>query len=166
MARLADCLLLLLNKISEDNSDDEDEVNELKDQLFEKTEAVIHQYNHKYHQAYYQMFANKIGLSNYNEDSILLINDLLSLMKTNKLDYTQTFYSLTKSLTVDKKQYEIVSELECWYSSWLEHLNQTEQSLEAALTLMLNNNPVVIPRNHHVEAILERCELVVMSNSA
>ena len=164
MARLADCLLLLLNKISEDKSDDEDEVNELKDQLFEKTEAVIHQYNHKYHQAYYQMFANKIGLSNYNEDSILLINDLLSLMKTNKLDYTQTFYSLTKSLTVDKKQYEIVSELECWYSSWLEHLNQTEQSLEAALTLMLNNNPVVIPRNHHVEAILERCELVVMSN--
>lgn len=168
MARLADCLLPLLIDSSEDPSN-------LKDQeqkALKNVEAVINQYNHKFDKAYYAMYANKLGMANVSATSKELINDLLSIMQVNKLDYTQTFYNLTQSLKCEESAKVSVNELGKWFESWLDALDsdvlngsKAQQRYSEAYVLMSQNNPVVIPRNHHIENILARCEDVAASSS-
>jgi uncharacterized protein YdiU (UPF0061 family) len=44
-------------------------------------------------------------------------------------------------------------------------LKQLEITKQTAKELMAKNNPIVIPRNHHVEAVLSRCEQVIFDNT-
>ena len=164
MARLADCLLVLLNDTAEKDADNniEDEVNQEK--TLESIEAIIQQYTSKFDQAYYAMYAKKLGISDIGENHITLINDLLSLMQTQKLDYTQTFDSLTKSLSDSVKEKALVAEFGRWYKTWMDTLNQLSITKPEAEALMSKSNPLVIPRNHHIEELLDRCELIVTDN--
>ena len=168
MARLADCLLLLLNDItkvniseSEQSADslDKDDPSQL---MLAKVEVIIQQYTTKFDQAYYAMYAKKLGMTQINASNKKLINDLLALMKTNKLDYTNTFYALNKSVsgTLDESLTIILRD---WYVTWMEILLQLKVTKEEAEKIMSQNNPVVIPRNHHIEDILDRCDLVMTS---
>ena len=164
MARLADCLMPLLIDIADENLTK----NEKEQQALNKVEQLIHQYSQKFDKAYFTMYGEKLGISNGHVNKSL-INDLLTVMKTQNLDYTDTFLQLTKSLTNEKVAQEMKSSLGDWHQQWLEVLAQenaehsdsqrnTQQHYSLALSLMEKSNPVVIPRNHHVEAILEFCE--------
>lgn len=170
MARLADCLLPLLIEAGDKQiSEDEQEL-----QAVVKVEKLIHQYTDKYEKAYFTMYAKKLGLNDIELRNKALINDLLTLMKTKKLDYTRTFLLLTESLMNNEKAEELKSKLGEWYSKWLAAIKQeeTEQnenpqmSFQPAEQLMRKNNPVVIPRNHHVEKILETCEDIIGNDLA
>jgi len=164
MARLADCLLVLLNDTAEKDADNniEDEVNQEK--TLESIEAIIQQYTSKFDQAYYAMYAKKLGISDIGENHMTLINDLLAMMQAQKLDYTQTFYALTQSLSNSAQEKALISEFGQWYQTWMETLTQLNISKVEAESLMSKNNPLVIPRNHHIEELLDRCELVVTDN--
>ncbi len=181
MARLADCLLPLLLEFSHEEGDSSKE-----QQALEKVAAVIHQYNAKFETAYYAMYTNKLGLEAVNSDNNALIDSLLAIMQSKGLDYTQTFHRLTQSLTDFVKAEALKSELGDWYETWLCALNNanvqqkvntqgktniqdkvnTQGKVNAAQSLMSKNNPVVIPRNHHVEVILVRCEEAIADNLA
>jgi len=166
MARLADCLLPLLLESEIDSqdvkgSDEKCSEKEIKQQALEKVEKVIHQYTSKFDEAYYTMYANKLGMMEANSVNKSLIDDLLVLMQVQSLDYTQTFYYLTNSLTNKTKEEELNRILGDWYAAWMEILKQAEISKQEAKGLMTRNNPVVIPRNHHVEALLTRCEQTI-----
>jgi len=187
MARLADCLLPLLLECSDGKRDEKSDKSgyskEQESRAVAKVEAVIHQYTHKFEQAYYAMYANKLGLDAANSDNHDLIDGLLAIMQTKGLDYTQTFHrltqSLTQSLTGKVKAEALKNELGEWYETWLCALNSTNSAVQhkvniqdkvniqvkAAQTLMSKSNPVVIPRNHHVEAILTRCEEAINDDS-
>lgn len=181
MARLADCLLPLLIDFSDGKSSDEkgteqkikQEIKqEIKKQALEKVEKVIHQYTTKFDTAYYVMYAKKLGMTKVNSLAKTLIDNLLTIMQTQHLDYTQTFHYLTQSLTDPlkhntKKEGEkegstekdkLSSTLSDWYTSWIATLKQVNISKQEAKNLMTKNNPVVIPRNHHIEVLLARCE--------
>jgi uncharacterized protein YdiU (UPF0061 family) len=162
MARLADCLLPLLIEAGDQQiSEDEQE-----QQAVAKVEKLIHQFTDKYEKAYFSMYAKKLGLNDTGLEGQALINDLLTLMKTKKLDYTQTFLLLTESLTDKEKAEELKSKLGEWYLNWFAAIKQEEtkknenpqMSFQPAEQLMRQNNPVVIPRNHHIEKVLETCE--------
>ena len=160
MARLADCLIPLLNVILEE--DDEKSNNE--EDALAQVERIIHQYTPKFDEAYYAMYASKIGLNKVNSDIKELITELLSIMQSHALDYTQTFYQLTKSLTdTETELNEAVGE---WHSAWRKQLQYCGVSLIEAEALMRLKNPVVIPRNHHVESILSRCEQAILDNKS
>jgi len=170
MARLADCLLPLLQPLLHQcNVESGNESSNKKEQeqlALEKIETVIHQYKDKFDEAYYAMYFSKLGIAKSNTDNQLLVDNLLSIMQTKKLDYTQTFYQLTQSLTNSDKAKDLTVELGDWYARWLSTLEQQYNSSSAdfivqAQALMAQNNPVVIPRNHHVESILARCESAV-----
>jgi len=45
-----------------------------------------------------------------------------------------------------------------WHQSWLVRLESEGQSAEAAIELMTQSNPAVIPRNHRVEEALSAAE--------
>ncbi len=172
MARLADCLLPLVN------SDE--------DKALAQVEPIIRKFSVDFDQAYFTMFSNKLGFeldhsddenignstinrisSNANEDlavrpNKVLINDLLAIMQKEGLDYTQTFLLLTQSLDDEEIAQSLKNTLGTWYKQWrlcLENaLEKSNEHLNSAKVLMMKNNPVVIPRNHHVETILARCE--------
>lgn len=145
MARLTECFLNLI---------DEDEKQAIN-LVMPLIEAFPDQYNH----AFNQMMSNKIGFEEGNVEANKLHQKLLSLMFKHQLDYTQTFVQLQESLIAAESHAEINSlELIEWHKTWQDTLKQSNISHENAYQLMANNNPVVIPRNHHIEKILEQVE--------
>ncbi|MBU2971380.1 YdiU family protein [Pseudoalteromonas sp. C2R02] len=144
MARLAECLLLLVDANQE--------------KALEKIEPLIIAFTDKFETAYFTMLANKLGLNEVNTEDHQFINELLEHMQKQALDYTNTFIKLTDSLTDTNIQNELKQQFGDWYANWLTMLASKNQSTQAAKTLMTKNNPLVIPRNHHVEAILAEYE--------
>lgn len=174
MARLADCLLPLITECQIEPCDEslsiEDKKQAQQQLALEKLEKIIHQYSSKFEVAYYAMYANKLGMSQIYSAHKVLIDSLLEIMQTKRLDYTQTFYRLTQSLKDKIIADELKAELGDWYSTWLSVIEKTnyndqDNNIEAALAIMSKNNPVVIPRNHHVEQILSRCEDALANSS-
>jgi uncharacterized protein YdiU (UPF0061 family) len=173
MARLADCLMPLLIEVGDKELPEEEQAQ----QALTKVEALIHQYTDKFEFAYFTMYGNKLGIKGSGLNNKALINDLLTIMQTQSLDYTQTFLLLTQSLTDAVKAAALESKLGDWYQTWLVALRQAEpkqdgsqqespeqNSYRQAQSLMRKNNPVVIPRNHHIEAILESCENAITND--
>jgi uncharacterized protein YdiU (UPF0061 family) len=162
MARLAECMLLLLQE--KKYSDEEQEAHDQK--MVEQVEQIINQFTVQFEQAYQQMMAKKLGLLSKSSQSKVatenIVNQLLSIMQEQQLDYTDTFNQLTQSLTDDKMKNQLNVNLHPWYETWQSMLADAElneqHSLLAAQQLMSKNNPVVIPRNHHIERLLNSCE--------
>jgi len=144
MARLAECLLLLVDANQE--------------KALEKIEPLIIAFTDKFENAYFTMLANKLGLNEVAKEDHQFINELLEQMQKQELDYTNTFVKLSGSLTDTDIQNTLKQQFGDWYSNWLKMLADKNQSTQAAKKLMDKNNPLVIPRNHHVEAILAEYE--------
>ena len=79
-------------------------------------------------------------------------------MKDKQLDFTHTFTRLTQSLLNNTLAEEMKTELGSWYDSWRACIDNCDEGSDGAEKQMANNNPVVIPRNHHIEAVLLACE--------
>ena len=75
-------------------------------------------------------------------------------MHKNKADYTNTFCFLMNENFQNKKIYNDQSFLD-WKKQWQERLKINNNSPEESLKLMRLSNPLVIPRNHKVEEVLE-----------
>jgi len=137
MTRLAETLLPLL-------SDDQE-------QAIEKIEPLLAKFHQNLMRDYFIMMANKIGIETLIENDDDLITDLIELLEAEKLDYTQTFVKLTNAVINDENHHELKASLGSWFELWQQRISLDK---DAAFQLMSKNNPLVIPRNHHVEAIL------------
>lgn len=137
MTRLAETLLPLL-------SDDQE-------QAIEKIEPLLAKFHQNLMQDYFIMMANKLGIETLIEGDDDLITELIELLEAEKLDYTQTFVKLTEAVINDDNHHELKTSLGTWFEQWQQRISTDK---EAAFQLMRKNNPLVIPRNHHVEAIL------------
>jgi uncharacterized protein YdiU (UPF0061 family) len=134
LARLADAILPLL---------DEDQ-----NKAIDVGEEIIHSFKEKYEIKFHKMMKKKLGLITDEVDDVILIQELLDTMEKNKLDYTNTF----RDLMNDKVNNET---LKIFKDKWKIRIDKQNRSHEEVLTLMRNNNPVVIPRNHKVEESLK-----------
>jgi len=137
MTRLAETLLPLL-------SDDQDEA-------IEKIEPLLSKFHQRLVRDYFSMMANKIGIEEVAENDDGLISELIELLEAEKLDYTQTFVKLTAAVLNKDNHHELKVSLGAWFEQWQQRISLDK---EAAFKLMSTNNPLVIPRNHHVEAVL------------
>jgi len=137
MTRLAETLLPLL-------SDDQE-------QAIEKIEPLLAAFHQNLMRGYFTMMANKIGIEVLVEHDDDLITELIELLEAEKLDYTQTFVKLTNAAINDENHHELKASLGSWFAQWQQRISADK---DAAFQLMSKNNPLVIPRNHHVEAIL------------
>ena len=144
MARLADCLLPLV---------DEDE-----DTALVKITPLLQQFANDLQYRYFEMMVNKLGIAELVEGDIELVNDLLAIMQKQQLDYTQHFIALAENLTQEEVDNFIEnaaeaeqSEQELWLTRWYSRISD---DVTAAKALMEKTNPLVIPRNHHVERVL------------
>ena len=95
-----------------------------------------------------------------------LFNSILNQFTLQGLDYTNTFDLLTKSLTSDSVSDQLTIELEQCFEPWQKRVREQDASTEEIQKTMRQHNPVVIPRNHHIEAVIQECEETGEARSA
>ena len=144
LSRLAQCLLPLL---------DADQ-----DRAVEEAQAAIDAFPRGFERAYLDRFRAKLGLPGVHSDDADLIGGLLQVMADNDVDFTNTFRALCDAAEGSDEGgraalggSQTATE---WLGRWRARLGQEEVEPSARATDMRRVNPVVIARNHRVEAAL------------
>ena len=140
LARFAETLLPLIDKN--------------KDKAIKIVTEIINNFGEIYKKNWLEMMRKKLGLIGEKNNDEKLINDLLSLLHEQKADYTNTFCSLMNEDVQNDKIFNNKEFID-WHQKWKERLAKNNNSTEESLKLMRSVNPIVIPRNHKVEEVLE-----------
>jgi len=141
LARLAETLLPLF-------SDD-------KDESVAIATEVLMDFPKQYQALWDAGMSKKLGLKNAPTD---LVNDLLQMLNTQSVDYTQFFRSLSSVLNGDasaaRNSFINIEQYDAWESRWKELISHESQSSADIATSMNSVNPIYIARNHLVEEAL------------
>ena len=100
----------------------------------------------------------KLGMSTQTSDDRALIDDLLRLLQSQRVDYTKSFRALADTLRGDaeplRSLFEDQAALDGWSTRWRARVDaEKRDSLETA-NAMDSVNPLYIPRNHLTEEAL------------
>jgi uncharacterized protein YdiU (UPF0061 family) len=152
MARFAECLLPLIDR-------DENKAVDL-------VAPLITDLPRRFENAFMAMMGKKLGLTSIQKGDKELIQAMLNRFEERQMDYTITFDRLTRSLTSEAEASQMHRNLSTHFSLWQQRLHEQTIKLQAAQALMRQHNPLVIPRNHHVEAVLRECEQTGKATSA
>ncbi len=144
IARFAECLLPLINA----------DRNKAVDQVG----PVIAEFPDRFEKEYMKMMGKKLGLTFFKQEDQKLIVSVLNRLKDRSLDYTVTFDLLTKSLMSEAAASQMNNELGECFDLWQKRLSEQHAVSQKVQELMRQHNPVVIPRNHHVEEVIQECE--------
>jgi uncharacterized protein YdiU (UPF0061 family) len=144
LARLAECLLPLIDSDAK--------------KAIDQIEPIIADFPDRFKQVYLQMLGKKLGLSSLKSEDQKILYSLLDRLKEKGLDYTITFDLLTKSLISEAATSQMKDELGEDFDHWQKRLDEQNATSHEVQQLMRQHNPVVIPRNHHVEAAIKECE--------
>ena len=148
LARLAETLLPFIAESPEES--------------VELATDVVKGFTDIYEERWLKGMCAKLGLTKVLEGDSALVNNLLSLMQANKVDFTNCFRFLSGSLSsIQPELISLFTDLngfEGWFQAWYarsekETLQEKDRSL-----LMDSVNPIYIPRNHLVEAALQAAE--------
>ena len=105
-----------------------------------------------------ELFRKKLGLEQEQSEDAALIQGLLDIMESEKLDYTNTFRNLTQALT-NKITPELESEIaKSWINSFQKRHHKESFTLSEKLVLMNNTNPKFILRNYMAQEVIEAAE--------
>ena len=140
LARFAECLIPLIDP--------------KKEKAIEIATETINSFDKIYETKWVNMMRDKLGLFGQDQKDQVLIIDLLTWMHKNKADYTNTFCFLMDENFHYNKIYNDENFL-AWKERWKERLKINNNTTEKYLDLMKSVNPLVIPRNHKVEEVLE-----------
>ena len=143
LSRFAECLIPLIDKNQE--------------KAIQLATEIINSFEKKYEEKWLNMMRDKLGLFGVDEKDKFLILDLLTWMHQKKIDYTNIFCHLMNENIKEDKDYED-EDFKNWKKRWNERLKTNNNTPEKSLKLMRSANPIVIPRNHKVEEVLEAAE--------
>jgi uncharacterized protein YdiU (UPF0061 family) len=101
----------------------------------------------------------KLGLTTTQEADWALARDLLDLMAENQADFTLTFRRLSAAAGSGLhdglcRQFSAASAFDAWAERWLRRLAEEPMDPAVRRTAMEAVNPIFIPRNHRVEAVI------------
>ena len=143
LARLAECLIPLINTD--------------QNKAIELATDIINSFEKKYEEKWMEMMRHKLGLSVLDEKDKFLILDLLTWMHQHKADYTNTFcYLMSEKIQNDKIYTD--DHFKIWKKRWQERLKKEKNIQDKSIKLMKKNNPIVIPRNHKIEEVLNAAQ--------
>ncbi len=130
---------------------------------------ILHKYVVEYEQAWLTGMRAKCGLTavsgvNADEDKILL-ESLLDIMADNQADFTLTFYYLSQLDSVANDKDDAVrglfsqpEKIDEWLVRWHKRLSFESIQDQQRQKSMQHVNPVYIPRNHQIEAVIRAAE--------
>ena len=133
LARLAETFLHLIDKNQE--------------VAIKKIEKILKKYNKKYKDLWLTMMKHKIGLNQSHKNDNKLIIELLDLMHVFKLDYTNTFIDINNN-KLDKFLF-----MKEWNAKLKNRIRFNKEKEKIKYF-----NPMIIPRNHIIEKILNESE--------
>ena len=110
----------------------------------EEINKVLTGFSSDFKNKYNQIMANKLGFEFTSSDELLL-NDLFYLLNKYQIDWTNFFLDLRDDNCPDFKDFQN------WYIQWQSRVQNTDYK-----TIMDRTNPVVIPRNHQIEDIVNK----------
>lgn len=140
LVNLAQCLLPLMG--------------EDKEATVELAQTAINQFDEVFIGHYLQRMRAKLGLDDEQDDDLELASQLLYEMESLELDFTQTFTQL--SVNDETSAFAAGGKLHDWHLRWQQRLGKDRDEQAQARQRMQSVNPVVIPRNHLVEAFIEK----------
>lgn len=147
LARLAEALLPLMIEAEGD-----------REQAIDQAGKVIEEFASRFESERDQVFAAKVGLPNGGKESRKLADDLLELLKEQRVDFTLAFRHLRSALT-DSAEFEKLFSCHqgvgAWLDGWKMQLESQDVAEEDAQRRMERANPVIIPRNHRVEEAIQ-----------
>ncbi|MCP4297366.1 MAG: hypothetical protein GY786_17325 [Proteobacteria bacterium] len=120
--------------------------------------SVIAEFPDRFEKVYMKMMEKKLDLTFFKKEDQKLIVSVLNRLKDRSLDYTVTFDLLTKSLMSEAAASQMNNELDECFDLWQKRLSEQHAISQKVQELMRQHNPVVIPRNHHVEEVIQECE--------
>ena len=115
-----------------------------QDAAIEEFTTIINSFPTHYEAEWIAAFGAKLGLADPSEDDRDLITDLLALMQQDGADFTNTFANLASPNAQD--QFTDRDVFGAWSARW--------QARGYDADIMAAANPVIIPRNHQVEAAI------------
>lgn len=151
LARFAETLLPLLSQHS--------------NQSIQIAEDALHGFSIKLKRHWLSIMGRKLGLFNERSGDLSLVEDLLSVMQSYQMDYTNTLRKLAYTIKNPETMPNQTGFIQ-WHQRWHQRLQSQAESIESAIELMQSNNPCVIARNHQVESALAAAEQGDLSLSA
>lgn len=111
-----------------------------------------------FNQHYNLQMAQKLGFHTSSPQVKSLIDTFLSVMKRLNLDYHCSFSQLSRHLTGTNTEIfsPPVPATETWISHWRHQLTHYYRTFDRPISIMAQNNPLYIPRNHLVEAAVDK----------
>jgi uncharacterized protein YdiU (UPF0061 family) len=155
LSRLAEALLPLL---AEDT-----------DEAVRQATEILEQFVTRYSDEWLAGFRAKCGLTAANdvspEDDKALLESLLDIMAENQADFTLTFYTLSQ-LTAEasdrdasfRELFARPEAIDDWLVRWRQRLSFETMADSERQASMQSINPVYIPRNHQIEAVIRAAE--------
>ncbi len=145
LTRLAECLLPLLS------DDQEKAVAEAQD--------ILSAFSETFSEAYQAGLRRKVGLFTERDGDEALIQDLLDAMAKNQADFTLTFRKLGDAVADDandvRAQFMEPAAYDEWAGRWRARIALEPQTATERQVAMNAVNPIFIPRNHRVEAVIQ-----------
>lgn len=147
LTRLAEALLPLL-------PDDQN-------QAITLAEAALAGFAGAFEAAFLAGMRRKLGLFTQQPDDVVLIGKLMSVMQQGGADYTLTMRHLAEAsdplcdATLLRTLYADPAGLDTWLVDWRQRLTLEPQFDGERAASMRAVNPLFIPRNHRIEAVIE-----------
>ncbi|PPQ25773.1 protein adenylyltransferase SelO [Rhodopila globiformis] len=111
----------------------------------------------RFQDAYLAGLRRKIGLATAREGDEALVQDFLTRLAEDGVDFTLAFRALADAMQDDAALVALFADraaLDAWLARWRSRLAAEPGAPETARALMQAANPAFIPRNHLVEAAL------------
>ena len=115
----------------------------------------IDAFESRFHEVWLAMMRRKLGLLTTDDGDAALADDLLAWMQAARADYTNTFRALADGETQGAPFDDGAARH--WLQRWRSRREREGRDVEAA-SVMRSANPVIVPRNHLVEAALEAAQ--------
>ncbi len=115
----------------------------------------VHGFARRYHAHWLDGYRLKLGFASPDPEDATLIQGVLDWMQNTGADHTHTFAALSRAEAQQCPPWQDPVFVE-WHGRWKNRL--ASEAPERVSARMRAQNPVVIPRNHAVEAALQAAE--------
>ena len=124
----------------------------------EAQSEILQTYEEIFQSTLAELFRKKLGLEQEESEDATLIQGLLDIMESEKLDYTNNLRNLTQALT-NKTTPELDSDIaKSWIVSFQERHTKEDLSVDKKLTSMNQVNPKFILRNYMAQEAIDAAE--------
>ena len=124
----------------------------------ENQDEILKTYESIFQNKLAELYRKKLGFMTARNEDAQLIQGLLDIMESERLDYTNTFRNLSQAVTSVKTN-ELNSNVSMsWIKSYQERHYKESIPIAKKILLMNANNPKYILRNYMAQEVIEAAE--------